>query len=137
MAFSSGAGSGPKSDMNVVPLIDILLVLLIIFMVTSTVSHGIRVELPNAQVEVQRPLAQATPVAITLRESGEIFWNNDLLADKAQLEARLAVEAQKVPQPDILFRADKDARYAQVREVTTRVRQAGMRSINFVSEPEF
>ncbi|MBS3958592.1 MAG: biopolymer transporter ExbD [Xanthomonadaceae bacterium] len=138
MAFSSDENQGAGfTEPNVVPLVDVMLVLLIIFMVTSTVSHGIRVELPNAQVEVQRPLAQATPVAITLRESGEIFWNNDLLADKAQLEARLAVEAQKVPQPDILFRADKDARYAQVREVTTRVRQAGMRSINFVSEPEF
>jgi biopolymer transport protein ExbD len=138
MAFSSDENQGAGfTEPNVVPLVDVMLVLLIIFMVTSTVSHGIRVELPNAQVEVQRPLAQATPVAITLRESGEIFWNNDLLADKAQLEARLAVEAQKVPQPDILFRADKDARYAQIREVTTRVRQAGMRSINFVSEPEF
>lgn len=137
MAFSSDENQGAGfTEPNVVPLVDVMLVLLIIFMVTSTVSHGIRVELPNAQVEVQRPMAQATPVAITLRESGEIFWNNDLLADKAQLEARLAVEAQKVPQPDILFRADKDARYAQVREVTTRVRQAGMRSINFVSEPE-
>jgi biopolymer transport protein ExbD len=137
MAFSSDENQGAGfTEPNVVPLVDVMLVLLIIFMVTSTISHGIRVELPNATVEVRRPLADVPPVSITLRENGEIFWNEDLLADKAQLEARLAVEAQKVPQPDILFRADKDARYAQVREVTTRVRQAGMRSINFVSEPE-
>ena len=138
MAFSSDTNEGGGfNEPNVVPLVDVMLVLLIIFMVTSTVSHGIRVELPKATVEQMRPLAATPPVAITLRENGEIFWNNELLADKAQLEARLAVEAQKVPQPDIMLRADQEMRYAQIREVTTRVRQAGMRSINFVSEPEF
>jgi len=122
---------------NVVPLVDVMLVLLIIFMVTSAVSHGIQVQLPKATVEVRRPLADTPPVAITLRENGDLFWNDDQLADKGQLEARLAVEAQKVPQPDIMLRADKDIRYANIREIVTRVRQAGMRSINFVSEPEF
>ncbi|MBS3896744.1 biopolymer transporter ExbD [Silanimonas sp.] len=138
MAFDSDANEGAGfTAPNVVPLVDVMLVLLIIFMVASTVSHGVRVELPNATVEVRRPLADAPPVAITLRENGELFWNNELLADKSQLEARLAVEAQRLPQPDIMLRADKDIRYAQIREITTRVRQAGMRSINFVSEPEF
>ena len=138
MAFSSDTNEGGGfTEPNVVPLVDVMLVLLIIFMVTSTVSHGIRVELPNATVEVRRPLADTPPVAITLRENGDLFWNNEQLADKSQLEARLAVEAQRVPQPDIMLRADKEIRYAQIREITTRVRQAGMRSINFVSEPEF
>lgn len=137
MAFSTDTEDSAFNQPNVVPLVDVMLVLLIIFMVTSTVSHGIRVELPKATIEQQRPLAAAPPVAITIRTNGNIFWNNELLADKAQLEARLAVEAQKVPQPDIMLRADRNMRYAQVREITTRVRQAGMRSINFMSEPEF
>jgi biopolymer transport protein ExbD len=71
-----------------------------------------------------------------VRESGEIYWNDEQLTDTSVLDTRLAVEAQKVPQADVLLRADKETKYSQIQEVTTRVRLAGMRSINFVSEPE-
>lgn len=135
MAFSSDQDGG-FTEPNVVPLVDVMLVLLIIFMVTASVSENIKVELPKATVD-ERPASQKVPpVTLSIRESGVVFWGSEQLTGKEMLESRLAVEAQKLPQPEVLLRADKTTRYALIQDVTTSVRVAGMRSINFVSEPE-
>ena len=135
MAFSSDQGAG-FSEPNVVPLVDVMLVLLIIFMVTATVSENVSIELPKATVDERPPALRATPITLTVREDGTIFWASEQLPGKEILDARLAVEAQRLPQPDVLLRADAETRYALIQDVTTRVRLAGMRSINFISEPE-
>ena len=135
MAFSSDQDAG-FTEPNVVPLVDVMLVLLIIFMVTASVSENIKVELPKATVDERPPSQKVPPVTLSIRESGVIFWGSEQLTGKEMLESRLAVEAQKLPQPEVLLRADKTTRYALVQDVTTSVRVAGMRSINFVSEPE-
>jgi biopolymer transport protein ExbD len=137
MAFSSDSdGSGGFNEPNVVPLVDVMLVLLIIFMVTASVSQNVKVELPKASVKERPPSVKVTPITITVRENGTVFWGDEQLPSKDALDARLAVEAQKTPQPEVLLRADREARYALIQDATTRVRVAGMRSINFISEPE-
>ncbi|GIX37310.1 MAG: biopolymer transport protein exbD1 [Silanimonas sp.] len=137
MAFSADSDSaGGFNEPNVVPLVDVMLVLLIIFMVTASVSQNVRVELPKASVDERPPSVKVTPITITVREAGTVFWGDEELASKDALDARLAVEAQKTPQPEVLLRADKETRYALIQDVTTRVRLAGMRSINYISEPE-
>jgi len=136
MAFSSDGNDGGFNEPNVVPLVDVMLVLLIIFMVTASVSESIKHELPKATIERKPAHTDVPPISLSVRESGEIYWNDEQLTDTSVLDTRLAVEAQKVPQADVLLRADKETKYSQIQEVTTRVRLAGMRSINFVSEPE-
>ena len=135
MAFSSDSDGG-FTEPNVVPLVDVMLVLLIIFMVTASVSENVKVELPKATVDARPPAPKVPPITLSVREDGTIFWADEALAGKEMLDTRLAVEAQKEPQPDVLLRADKETKYALIQDVTTRVRVAGMRSINFVSEPE-
>ena len=135
MAFSSDTDGG-FTEPNVVPLVDVMLVLLIIFMVTASVSENVKVELPKATVDARPPAPKVPPITLSVREGGEIFWGEEQLASKDMLDSRLAVEAQKEPQPDVLLRADSETKYALIQDVTTRVRVAGMRSINFVSEPE-
>jgi biopolymer transport protein ExbD len=135
MAFSSDQDGG-FTEPNVVPLVDVMLVLLIIFMVTASVSENVKVELPKATVDARPPSPKVPPITLSVREDGTIFWADEALAGKEMLDTRLAVEAQKEPQPDVLLRADKETKYALIQDVTTRVRVAGMRSINFVSEPE-
>ncbi len=135
MAFSSDSDGG-FTEPNVVPLVDVMLVLLIIFMVTASVSENVKVELPKATVDARPPSPKVPPITLSVREDGTIFWADEALAGKEMLDTRLAVEAQKEPQPDVLLRADSETKYALIQDVTTRVRLAGMRSINFVSEPE-
>jgi len=135
MAFSSDSDGG-FTEPNVVPLVDVMLVLLIIFMVTASVSENVKVELPKATVDARPPAPKVPPITLSVREDGTIFWADEALAGKEMLDTRLAVEAQKEPQPDVLLRADSETKYALIQDVTTRVRVAGMRSINFVSEPE-
>jgi biopolymer transport protein ExbD len=135
MAFSSDQDGG-FTEPNVVPLVDVMLVLLIIFMVTASVSENVKVELPKATVDARPPAPKVPPITLSVREDGTIFWADEALAGREMLDTRLAVEAQKLPQPDVLLRADSETKYALIQDVTTRVRLAGMRSINFVSEPE-
>lgn len=135
MAFSADQSSG-FTEPNVVPLVDVMLVLLIIFMVTASVSESVALELPKATVDERPPAPKVPPITISVRESGIVYWGDEQLGDKNMLDSRLAVEAQKTPQPDVLLRADAETRYALIKDVTTRVRLSGMRSINFVSEPE-
>ena len=135
MAFSSDTDGG-FTEPNVVPLVDVMLVSLIIFMVTASVSENVKVELPKATVDARPPAPKVPPITLSVREDGTIFWADEALAGKEMLDTRLAVEAQKEPQPDVLLRADSETKYALIQDVTTRVRVAGMRSINFVSEPE-
>lgn len=138
MAFSADpdGGGGGFTEPNVVPLVDVMLVLLIIFMVTASVSQNVKVELPKATIDARPPVPKVPPITLSVRSGGEIFWGDELLTDKSLLDSRLAVEAQKTPQPEVLLRADKETKYSLIQDATTRVRVAGMRSINFVSEPE-
>lgn len=135
MAFSSDQDGG-FTEPNVVPLVDVMLVLLIIFMVTASVSENVKVELPKATVDERPPSPKVPPVTLSVRQDGAIFWADEQLQGNEMLDSRLAVIAQKLPQPDVLLRADAETKYALIQDVTTRVRLAGMRSINFVSEPE-
>lgn len=135
MAFSSDQDGG-FTEPNVVPLVDVMLVLLIIFMVTASVSENVKVELPKATVDERPPSPRVPPVTLSVRQDGTIFWADEQLQGTEMLDSRLAVIAQKLPQPDVLLRADAETKYALIQDVTTRVRLAGMRSINFVSEPE-
>lgn len=142
MAFSAGAGSGPKSDMNVVPLIDVLLVLLIIFMVTApTPSSMINVPLPQRTPPTdEKPKEPPPPVSLRITSSGEIFINNTptpVSALQDQFEEITQSRTQVLPaeeQPKLEIEVDMDAEYEVLAKVLARAKNAQMAKIAFVDQ---
>ena len=139
MAFSvNDSGSGaPKADINVVPLVDVLLVLLIIFMVTAPLmSHKIEVELPQANLDkVESEPNKVQPITLAITENGDVYWN-DQAVTRDVLESQLAVEAQKTPQPAINIRGDRTTRYHSINDVVSLAQAKGMRKVGFVATKE-
>ena len=138
MAFSSGTQSGsPMSEINVTPLVDVMLVLLIIFMITAPLmSHKIKVELPQANLDKRdEKLPPAPPVTVTVTEDGKLYWN-DAPVTRELLESQLSVEAQKTPQPEVNVRGDKTTKYRTVREVVDIAQSQGIRKVGFVATKE-
>jgi biopolymer transport protein ExbD len=139
MAFSTGNESGgPMAEINVTPLVDVMLVLLIIFMITAPLmSHKVKVELPQAtlqKLELDKPMA-VQPITLTVTEEGKLFWNDQPIT-KDQIESRLSVEAQKTPQPPINVRGDRTTKYRIVQEIVRIAQSQGMRKVGFVAEKE-
>ncbi|GAA4856870.1 biopolymer transporter ExbD [Luteimonas vadosa] len=138
MAFSTDQGGGkPMATINVVPLVDVMLVLLIIFMVTAPLmAHKVKVELPEANLD-ERPESAppAPPITIAVTENGQIFMN-DQPVTTALLESALAVEAQKTPQPPVNVRGDKTTKYRVVSQVVNIAQAQGMRKVGFVATRE-
>ena len=136
MAFSSGGGGGgPMAEINVTPLVDVMLVLLIIFMITAPLmAHKVKVVLPTTVLE-KKEETQGVPITLAITEKGEIFWNDDPVL-RSILESRLAVEAQKQPQPQVNIRADKTTKYKVIAEVMKIAKDVGIAKVGFVATPE-
>ncbi|WP_339827425.1 biopolymer transporter ExbD [uncultured Arenimonas sp.] len=136
MAFSSNSGGGgPMADINVTPLVDVMLVLLIIFMITAPLmSHKVKVELPQATLE-EKPEIEQPPITLAVTADGKVYWNDEEVSAEV-LDARLAVLAQKTPQPQVDIRSDNITKYSVIHEVVSDVRRAGIRKVGFVSTPE-
>jgi biopolymer transport protein ExbD len=136
MAFSANSGGGgPMAEINVTPLVDVMLVLLIIFMITAPLmSHKVQVILPEATLNV-RPENPPQPITIAVKENGELFWNDSPIAIQL-LESQLAVEAQKQPQPQVDIRADRATRYKLIQQVVKTAKDVGIRKVGFVATPD-
>ena len=138
MAFSSGNESGgPMAEINVTPLVDVMLVLLIIFMITAPLmSHKVKVELPKANLDkIEEPKLIVQPITITVSDAGNLYWNDQPIT-KDQIESRLSVEAQKTPQPAINVRGDRTTKYRIVQQVVQVAQNQGMRKVGFVADKE-
>jgi biopolymer transport protein ExbD len=132
MAFSTQS-AGAKCDMNVVPLIDVLLVLLIIFMVTApSVAYEIQIDLPQMSREPPKEIIDPPkPIRLRIDESGGLFWDNQPLP-RAALEPSLKVEATRDPQPLLELETAPEAQYQVLTEVLSIAKNAGMEKIGFV-----
>jgi len=137
MAFSTGnENSGPMANINVTPLVDVMLVLLIIFMITAPLmTHKVEIKLPEATLKEIAEASKITPITLSVMQTGELFWNDEPVS-KAQLESRLSIEAQKTPQPPLNVRADTTTKYRIVQEVVAMAQAQGMRKVGFVSIKE-
>ena len=137
MAFSTGNESGgPMAEINVTPLVDVMLVLLIIFMITAPLmSHKVKVELPKATLAEKPESKNTPPITLAVTQEGNMFWNDQPIS-LGQLESRLSVEAQKVPQPSVNVRGDRTTKYRTVAEVVRIAQAQGMRNVGFVAENE-
>ncbi|MEB3768123.1 biopolymer transporter ExbD [Acinetobacter sp. MD2] len=120
------------NEMNLIPLIDIMLVLMIIFLVTATVANpSIPLTLPKTTAEMTTPPPKAITVSINAK--GEVAWN-DQIVSLDELNNRFQTEAQAAQKPSIQLRADKESRYDVVAQVMSRASGAGLNDIAFVSE---
>ncbi|MCK9539008.1 ExbD/TolR family protein [Dokdonella sp.] len=132
MAMSTGGGGGPMSEINVTPLVDVMLVLLIIFMLTAPLmTHRIRIDLPQANPNVQET-NPPEPIDLAVKASGDLYWNDEPVT-QAILQAQLRVAAQKNPQPELQIRADKTTEYQKIASVMADAKAAGMVKIGFIT----
>ncbi|MDB5824775.1 MAG: biopolymer transporter ExbD [Herminiimonas sp.] len=130
--FNDEAHRGPMAEINVTPMVDVMLVLLVIFIITAPLfTHAIKLELPVAQSS-PAPEKPET-VSLSINGAGALFWN-DVPVEQKDLEARLAAAAQKNPQPELQLRADKSTRYEVIAQVMAAAQGNGMTKIGFVTD---
>jgi len=122
------------SEINMIPLIDVMLVLLIVFIITVPVmKHAVNVDLPRASNE--KELVKPETVRLSVDAAGNYFWNEQKLADDNALQGQLAIAASQNPQPDLHIRGDRAVRYERVAQAMAAAQQAGVKKIGFVTEP--
>jgi len=133
MAMSTGDNSGgPMSEINVTPLVDVMLVLLIIFMITAPLmSHRITVDLPTANPKVSDN-EPVEPMDLAVKPDGTLYLN-DAEVTEAELKAQFAVAASKAPQPELQIRADKTTEYKVVKKILASAKEQGMVHVGFIT----
>jgi biopolymer transport protein ExbD len=136
MAFGGFAKSGdsaPMAEINMVPLIDVMLVLLVIFIITAPLlTHAVKVELPKASSAPN--VTQPRNIQIAIRASGETFWNGEPV-DASQIADRFVSAARLDPPPELHLRADRSTPYEKVAQLMSAAARAGLVKIGFVTEP--
>jgi biopolymer transport protein ExbD len=122
------------NEINMTPLVDVMLVLLIIFIITVPVmKHAVNIDLPRASSE--REITKPENIQFSVAADGSYFWNEQKISD-SELPGRLAAEAAKEPQPELHIRGDKEVRYERVALAMSAAREAGVRKIGFITEPK-
>ena len=121
------------SEINMTPLVDVMLVLLIIFIITVPVlTHSVNIDLPRAsnQVNVVKPQT----ITISVTQEGQVYWN-ELLVDKPQLSQKLQQVAAQQPQAEVHIRGDKKVDYEYVMQVMAEAQRNGVQKLGFITEP--
>ena len=133
MAFQLGEDNDSgMNEMNLIPLIDIMLVLMIIFLVTATVANpSIPLTLPQTSAEiVDLPPEQ---IQVSINANGEVAWDDQIIS-LDELQTRFNNAGQQAQQPTVVLRADKEARYDTVAQVMSRASEAGLSDIAFATD---
>ena len=133
-AFNHRRQKESMADINVTPMVDVMLVLLVIFIISAPMfTNSVQLELPKAQAKAVPQEAEAVSIAIDA--AGTIYWNNEALPPGG-LEQRLAQAAGLAPQPELQLRADKDTRYEVVAQVMAAAQARGLTRLGFVTDPK-
>lgn len=132
-SFDQRCRQGPMADINVVPLVDVMLVLLVVFIITAPLlTNAVRIDLPKADSSPN--IGKAEHIEFGIRENGALFWNGEPLTPD-QLAPRFAAAARQQPQPELHIRADRHAEYDHVAKTLALAAQAGLTRIGFVTDP--
>jgi biopolymer transport protein ExbD len=136
MAFGSLNGkstSVPVTEINVVPLVDVMLVLLVIFIITAPLlTHSIKIDLPKASNRANQ--TQVEHIEFSIKEDGSFFWNGEPV-DLDVLSPRFSAAASLQPQPELHIHADRLTYYENVAKVMAMAGKAGMTRIGFITDP--
>jgi biopolymer transport protein ExbD len=132
--FEQNKNSHPVAEINMVPLIDVMLVLLIIFMITAPLmTHAVRIDLPKAESVAQTQ--ETEHIALSIDADGHLYWN-DKVVSRDELRLNLKQIAVQTPPPELHVRADLNVAYRVVAEALADAAKAGVVRIGFISEPE-
>ncbi len=132
--FDKHSDSKPMAEINMIPLIDVMLVLLVIFIITAPLfTHAVKIELPKASS--QPNITQPDNVQLGINAQGIVYWNGEMI-DKAEMQRRMLTAARLTPQPELHLRADKTTQYQVLAEVMAEAAKAGLVKIGFVSDPQ-
>jgi len=133
MAFQLGDDNDAgMNEMNLIPLIDIMLVLMIIFLVTATVANpSIPLTLPKTTADIVDPPPKA--ITVSINANGEVAWDNRVISLE-ELQTRFNEAGELETKPTVQLRADKESRYDMVAQVMSRASEAGLADIAFVSD---
>lgn len=136
MAFGSMDGSDrqmPTAEINVVPLVDVMLVLLVIFIITAPLlTHSVKIDLPKASSSPN--ITQPEHIEFALRDDSALYWNGEPVT-MDQLAPRFAAAVQQNSNMELHIRADKHVHYEQVAKVMSIAAKAGLVRIGFVTDP--
>jgi biopolymer transport protein ExbD len=125
----------PLVDINTTPLIDVMLVLLIMLIITVPIqTHAVKMQMP---VAAQPPAEPRAPVRIDIEADGRLGWSGEVLAGRAELEARLARLAADPEAPEVHVRPSKDVAYAHVAAVLASAQRLGVTRIGIVGHEQF
>jgi biopolymer transport protein ExbD len=137
MAIGSPDGDGEEeviAAINTTPLVDVMLVLLIIFLITiPVVTHTVPVKLPNERNQPYKTNPQNINISVT--KDGDVYWNQQLVANSDKLLEKLEKASVQEPQPEVHIRGDQNARYESVGKVLLATQRAGIAKVAFVLEP--
>jgi biopolymer transport protein ExbD len=137
MSFASlndDDGNEALAEINMIPLIDVMLVLLVIFIVTAPLlTHAVKVDLPKASSSPN--LTKPDNVQVAIDGTGQVYWNGEIVA-AAVLDQKLRAAAALAPQPELHLRAERSTPYEKVAEVMSASARAGLTRIGFVTEPK-
>ena len=132
-AFNPTRQHQMMSDINVTPMVDVMLVLLVIFILAAPMfTHAVKLDLPRAESAPSQQRADTVTIAIDA--AGAVFWNGDSI-DDAGLADRMASAATLDPQPELQLRADKNTRYEVVAQVMSAAQSRGLTKLGFVTDP--
>ena len=125
--------SQPMAEINVTPLVDVMLVLLVIFIITAPLlAYALRLDLPD--VKAAAAATRPDTVKLAIEADGTLRWNDERI-DDAQLTLRLQEGAKKQPQPELHLLADKGTRYEAIARVMSAAQAAGITKLGFVTDP--
>lgn len=131
--FSKSGDNAPMAEINMVPLIDVMLVLLVIFIITAPLlTHAVKIDLPRAASSPNQ--TRPDNIQLAIRAGGDVFWNGEPV-DRQALTQRMTAAAKFDPQPEVHLRADRTTEYQRVAEVMSAAARAGLAKIGFVTEP--
>lgn len=134
MAFSTTGNRGPLAEINVTPLVDVMLVLLIIFIVTAPMlTRTITVDLPQRSDQPQRQLEPPAPIALRVDADGQVFWNASPVTLQ-ELQPRLIEQMRETAgnQPELRITVSADAEYAVMAKVLAAAKNAQADRISFM-----
>jgi biopolymer transport protein ExbD len=125
--------AAPMAEINMTPLIDVMLVLLVIFIITAPLfTHAIRLDLPKVAAAPARQTPQT--ISLSIDDTGKIYWNGTVLT-LDQMRTRFVEAGKQQDQPEIQLRAARSTRYEVIAQVMGAAQQAGLERIGFVTDP--
>jgi biopolymer transport protein ExbD len=125
--------AAPMAEINMTPLIDVMLVLLVIFIITAPLfTHAIRLDLPKVAAAPARQTPQT--IALSIDAAGKLYWNGNVVT-LAQMRTQFVQAAKQPEQPEIHLHAERSTRYEVIAQVMGAAQQAGLERIGFVTDP--